>query len=306
MLPDGGFHLAPQLTSAAELIITGGSTAFQVIHLPKSGRFLYGVLVGSGGPGASGFSAASLTQRGGGGGGGSAAMTVICIPLACLPNDIYVRTGSGGSGTILAITPDTSGSDTWVAFASGGGPAAAAAAPSATAGGVGGTAGTISVATAGSPQYSTYWPLTTPEWVVGRVGTAGGASAVGGTPTAGLYLLNSGAGGAGVAANNTAANGGAGLPVSANSPRLWPAAVAGGVGQAAANASNGEDGISFSVHAMPIMMRTGGAGGGSSGTGVGGAGGVGALGCGGGGGGAGVTGGAGGAGGFGYFQYWIL
>jgi len=254
-------------------------------------------VVGGGGGGGNGFTRATLNQGGGGGGGAGAAMCKLLVPMAMLPNSLYVLCGAGGAATAtgissyISVLPNTTTRNVFI-FANGGGGGGTGT------GGAGGAAGsapaTPSAASARLSAAGFFYAVTGPAGGAGNATTTGanGNSMSTGSGTSG------GAGGAGVTAGNATANGGQ----LANSTE-WLYTIAGGV----APSGRGNDGLavqlpncSDGVNAYIPTLSLAGTGGASGGTVVGGNGGDGGPGSGGGGGGAGTTGGTGGRGGDGF------
>lgn len=271
------------------------NTQWRTWRKPPGKTMCHIFCLGGGGGGGGGFTAAAAAARGGGGGGGSSGQTSVTIPLAFLPDTLYIQSGAGGQGvgsgggtagsgilSYVAIAPNTTASNvvavSGAAGAVGGGTGTGAAV------GAAGTAGTI--ATIGAMPLAAMGQYTL---LAGQAGAAGGAvaGAVGGAatiPVTGLRCMG-GSGGAGT----TSADFAGGLFTAITDSRLSESRPA----TPAAGSNNGSGG--FTIW-KPFFNFAGG-GGSASNAGVGGAGGNGAFGSGGGGGGGGTTGGRGGDGG---------
>lgn len=257
--------------------------------------------LGGGGGGGGGFTAIAGNARGGGGGGACASQASVAMPLAFLPDILYIQVGVGGAGGVSGVSA-SAGLQTYVAIyphtnamncvlRSANSDAGGGTSGSGIAAGGGGTAPTVGtlascpLAAIGAQH----------AFVIGIVGASGGAQggAVGVSAAAmqsspqGLFVTP-GAGGAGVTAADFA---GGGFTASAGTNYISiirPVAPAAG-------SNNGCSGFTL----WQPFYNFGGCGGSSSNAGIGGGGGCGAYGSGGGGGGGGTTGGRGGIGGCG-------
>jgi hypothetical protein len=258
-----------------------GSARIGSVAIPKSANFVYATIIGPGGNGGVGQSAA---PGGGGGGGGSGGVGRALIPASVFNGVLYYKVGSGGTAEASAIFMNSD-----ISINAG----ALITSNQGSAGGAGAAGGGAAGATAAAG--STLWPSLGLVLVGPTAGGAGGANTgtVGATVTTNfLPTTTGGAGGGGC----TAALNAAGGPVTYTSVYVYT--LAGGVVLGGA----GNNGWIINN----TMSGFGGSGGGSNFAGVGGAGGRGAIGCGGGGGGAGTTGGAGGIGGNGQIMLWWL
>jgi hypothetical protein len=253
--------------------------------------------IGGGGGGGGGFTRVATNAGAGGSGGGSSTIARLLIPLALLPDRLFVQVGAGGIGTVsgggtagsgllsyVCVYPNVQGSNT-VVFS---GNAAAVGGKTGTlAGQTGGAGGTV---VASNPAFSGPGIFSN---FVGQAGAddPGGETFGGGPviPVTGNMCLG-GCSGAGILSNGTGFSGGtyvttAGAYVSESIPPV-----------PAPNGTN--DGGSGPMLWKPFIAF-GGLGGSSADTVPGGKGGNGNYGAGGGGGGAGTTGGRGGDGGCG-------
>jgi hypothetical protein len=253
------------------------------------------ICLGGGGGGGGGFSGAATTNRGGGGSGGSSGIARLTLPIALLPNTLFIQVGAGGVGgaagttggngiiSFVAIAPNTTvtnlvaTSDQSNAGQGGGGGSGSGA-------GAGGSAGNLpriqDAPLAGLGQH---------EFLIGIIGVSGGVQtgANGGAiaiPTTGQIVM-AGSGGAGVTTTEFA--GGAFTAITDSwLSQQRPATPAVG-------SNNGSGGPQL----WTPFFNFGGGGGSSSNAGAGGMGGNAAHGSGGGGGGGGNPGGVGGNGG---------
>lgn len=244
-----------------------------------------------GGGGGGGFAAAAASARGGGGGGGSSGTMRITIPLAFIPDVLYIQAGFGGAGvrsaggtagsgalSYVSVSPSTVAMDvlciSGAAAPTGGGTGTAAAVGAA---GVGGTIPTLALSVLGH-ALGIVGLL-----IAGQVGFAGGAiaGAVGGAGSfaqTGVCTMG-GTGGAGT----TAADFAGGLIT----------AIAGSFisDMRPQNATAGSITGSSGIYLPKPFWSYCGMGGGASNAGEGGNGGNGGPGSGGGGGGGGIAGG---------------
>ena len=276
----------------------GGSTSAGtgwVTWLKPRGKSMLNIfLVGSGGSGGTGVTGANSVSAGGGG-GGSGSQAMLTIPLALLPDVLYLclpgQAAASASVSYIAIQPTTTVNSNLLTAKGGtvGGNAAA---------GTGGAAGAAGVITAIADC-----PLAAAgnyNFLVGQAGIIGGAAVAGAAltlPVTGLRVTGGTGGGGLPAAAATGTNGGSFTVPAA--PSIFPPHV-GGVGSATATAPanwgrNGFNGVAG------LFYSYGGTGGASThGTATGGGlvksnGGDGGYGSGGGGMGGGLTGSSGGA-----------
>ncbi len=273
------------------------NTQWQTWLKPRGVAMCNILCIGGGGGGSGGFTRAAAAAGGGGGSGGGSAVTRVTIPVAFLPDRLYVQVGAGGAGSAsgsgggaavlsyVAIHPNTAAMN--VVAVSGNAGAAGGGAASGGSPGAAGAAGTIATIAnmplAGAGQFS---------FIAGQIGVIGGAVAgANGTaqalPTTSVICMGGTSG-----AGTTSAD------------------FAGGAFTAAANTFLSEQrpatptaGTTGAGSAGPTIWQPlfffGGGGGSSSNAAAGAAGGPGSYGSGGGGGGAGTTGGRGGEGGSG-------
>lgn len=264
---------------------------------PRGKSMLHAICIGGGAGGGGGFTGIATSARGGGGSGGSSGTTRVTVPLAFLPDTLYIQVGAGGQGvgsgggtagsgilSYISMQPGNNGGNILATSGSagptGGGTGTGAAV------GAAGTAGSIAVITnmfiAGLGQFA---------FIAGQAGAAGGAVAGGNgssgslSATSVLSLAGTGGGGTTSADFNGGSwtNGGAGTLVGEATPAVPVGSV------------SGSDGPTI----WKPLFFYGGTGGGASNASVGGNGGNGSYGAGGGGGGGGTTGGRGGNGGTG-------
>ena len=258
---------------------------------PSRASMLNIFCLGGGGGGGGGFAAAAGAARGGGGGGGSSPCTRVTIPLALIPDVLYIQVGTGGVGkrsgggaagagvlSYVSIYPDSQAFNllavSGAAGATGGGTGTGAAVGAA---GVGGTVATLALMPLG-------FALGTVELsAAGQVGFAGGAvagavGAAGSFAQTGICTMG-GTGGGGTTSADFAGGLITAITNSVISDLRPQNATAGSI--------TGSSGF-FMRH--PFFWSYCGTGGGSSNTGVGGNGGTGGPGSGGGGGGGGIAG----------------
>ena len=269
-------HLPPFQNAISVTEFAHGLSAVNVqtwtqYTVPRGAAFLYVVLVGAGGDGATPTVGAAAT---GGGGGGSGAITKAIIPTILIPTSIYVRVGfvlsGAGQNTAISIAPNAITSNWILAAASG----------SSSITGTGGAAGSATELGIFGKGYAV---------IVSQAGAAGGAgSTTNGAAVSALATLPlTGGGGGGGSSAGTGGN------VTGAGP--FPTITGG--------ASGANPGIAGMNLRQPFGGVGGSGGGGvnAAGTGLN-FGGDGAIGCGGGGGGNAASGtpGAGGKGGPGY------
>lgn len=236
------------------------------------------ILVGAGGPGASGGCGAVATTMTGGGGGGAGAIVTWSFAASELPSSVTVQVGSSTGGSAVGPTAASGITPTQPVDTTFGALLQAKAGQAGVAAGTGGASQSAVSITRGLAAWNS---------------PAGGSS---GMPSAAVSAITpgaptSGGGGAGVWNSGISYAGGAGGSWSSAATIFPSLAAAAGGAIGSAGAAGGQSG----------MSGLGGGGGGSSHTGNGGAGGAGGFPGGGGGGGgacwAGYTSGAGGAGG---------
>lgn len=248
-------------------------------------------LVGSGGNGGNGTVGAASLAGGGAGGSSGSQVSLVCIPLAFLPEVLFLNllggasVGSDLATSVIAIQPDTTSAHA-VAFANNGTVGADASFGNGGSGAAGGSAPQAN-------QMRLGWP-----WALSALaGNSGGSGSNTGNgtglviPTTGLRVMG-GCGGAGLPAAATAGNNGGGYTAIA-SPSLFPVHNGGqGSATATAPADNGSHGYEVNQIGQFFLGGTGGASTHGSATGgglVGSRGGDGAPGCGGGGAGGALT-----------------
>lgn len=265
--------------------------------IPRGKSMLYIYAVGSGGGGGGGFTGAAASARGGGGGGASGVQSTLFVPIHLLPQRLYVRVHSGGSGGLVGTGNALAGNASEV-YCTNATTVATIEKILTANGGNAGSNGTIAAGgTAGSSTIANtaanmpLCGLGIFNSLASQAGTAGGAhtGAAGvaiSLPITGLTIMG-GTGGGGVTAADRAGGSITNIPgslVSESRP---------------INAAAGTNDGSGGYMARNMFWDYGGLGGGASNAGVGGNGGNGSYGCGGGGGGGGTTGGRGGNGGSG-------
>ena len=198
------------------------------------------IAIGGGGGGGLGVIGANSTA-GGGGGGGSGAMIVMDIPLALLPNVLYVSVGYAKQGSGIASYVSTQpniAANHVVAVANGG-----SAGGDATGGvrGAIGAAGALSTAA----TMPLGWPFARVS-LVGHPGGLGGSSTTGGNislPTTGIHVTGGTGGGGLPAAAKTGTS--SGVLTVTGSPSYFPAQTAVvGPGSASVPATPGKSGFS--------------------------------------------------------------
>jgi hypothetical protein len=286
----------PNNNPTIDIFYTQGSI-FQTWKKPRGCKFVYMILIGGGGGGGGGQSGINTNRSGGGGGGASACIRSFFMANT-LPDTLFVRVGSGGSGglpngnggsgvvSIVSITTSVATNSQLLSSSRYDDAAGIGGLANGTRGGQ------------GSPitGFNFFYYLGIPQFFSGTYsfgGTGGlntGGSGVSVTPT---MMLCGGAGGGGSSSGNTDGNGGS---------ILFSGLYSNMNGGLSGGTNNGASGF-IPIEPSKIsslqngLFFFGGAGGGANGIGVGGNGGNGGYGCGGGGGGAGVTGGRGGKGG---------
>lgn len=298
-------HIPTSTGNAIVYEFTGTSQAafndWQVWSKPRGKNMAFITLIGKGGNGGNGAVGANSTAAGGGGGGGGAEVNLL-IPLAAIPDNLYLSLIGATATTTLAsyitIAPSAAAvAQNTLAIANGGvngGNATGATA---------GTAGTGgAVATAATMPLGWQWANTV---LVANSGIAGGTTAAGGAlamPTTMVRVLG-GTGGGGLPAAAAVGTAGGSLTNLGTFPPN-----PGGAGGSSATVP-GQDGSNGHLPFPGLQYIYGGTGGGSSHgsattTGLfGGKGGAGIMGSGGGGGGGCLTGGVAGTGGQGGAAY---
>lgn len=267
------------------------ASSWQTWQKPRGKSMLHIQLVGAGGNGGTGVVGANSVSAGGAG-GQSGAITNVIVPLAFLPDTLYLSlagvkpTATANFASIITIAPANVANNI-LAFANGGLHGGNAAA------GTGGTVGTAAaIATAANMPLG--WPFITSVCFASQVGTAGGAAIAAvalALPVTGAFVTGGTGGGGLPAAAATGTNGG-----NITGAGAFPTNL-GGVGSATATvpAQNGNPGMQAIPRLGYFLGGTGAASTHGTATGAGlaqGSGGDGALGCGGGGMGGALTGSA--------------
>lgn len=105
------FHF-PTPPDADVQVFTGlqASGGFAVWNKPAGRTMMCIQAIGGGGGGGGGGAVFSVGARGGGG-GGSGTITSLIVPLALVPDMLYVRAGSVAAGGARSIVNDTNGAD---------------------------------------------------------------------------------------------------------------------------------------------------------------------------------------------------
>mgnify|MGYP000039982903 CR=1 FL=1 len=183
-------------------------TAWKTWLKPRGKSMLHIMLVGAGGNGGTGVVGANSTA-GGGAGGQSGAITNVIVPLAFLPDRLYVSlagrkpTATANFASLVAIEPVNTANNI-LAFANGGLHGGNAS------GGTGGTVGTAAaIATAAGMPLG--WPFITSVCFAAQVGTAGGAAISAANlalPVTGAFVTGGTGGGGLPGAAATGTNGG--------------------------------------------------------------------------------------------------
>lgn len=184
------------------------ASSWQTWQKPRGKSMLHIMLVGSGGNGGTGVIGANSTA-GGGAGGQSGAITTCIIPLAFLPDTLFLSlagvkpTATANFASIIAVAPVNTANNILM-FANGGLHGGNASA------GTGGTVGTAAaIATAANMPLG--WPFITSVCFASQVGTAGGAAVAAANltlPTTGAFVTGGTGGGGLPAAAATGTNGG--------------------------------------------------------------------------------------------------
>ena len=261
---------------------------FHTWNVPQAAMFVYGLVVGSGGNGGTGFGAASGNRGGGGGGGGGFIVSFVMPTWGFHGSSLQIIMRSAATQIQTAASTVT-GSGYLIASAANG---KAGGNGTASAAGTGGSAQTV--AFPGQGQTNRPYTFGAYSFGQGVAGASGGAHTGGnGVSLATRYTnalprMSGGAGGGGVNAADTSGGtvgtGGTIMPVT--------------IGAGGSSAFGLILGQSAELNAL--FGGVGGGGGNGYAAAPGQAGGNGGYGCGGGGGGAGTTGGAGGKGGPGF------
>jgi hypothetical protein len=186
--------------------LTSG-TAWKTWIKPRGKTMLSIVLAGAGGNGGTGVVGANSTA-GGGAGGQSGAITTLEMPLAVLPDRLYLSlagrkpTATANFASLISVAPDSTAANI-VAFANGGLHGGNASA------GTGGTVGTAAaIATAANMPLGWMYAI---QVLAAQVGTAGGAAVAAANlalPTTGAFVMGGTGGGGLPAAAATGTNGG--------------------------------------------------------------------------------------------------
>ncbi|CAB4240973.1 hypothetical protein UFOVP23_47 [uncultured Caudovirales phage] len=302
---------------------TGSEQDWFTFDIPRSARMVHFLAMAGGGGGAGGNTAAASTSANGGGGGGASSLLSALFPARVLPSILYIMPGSGGAGgtgaiqaTATAATPGITGYRTLVSAGYYGQTTNRATDylmfvyPGLGGlingnGGAGGGLFNINPSTG-----SGLLTIGMSYGVAGIIGSAGGATGAGVGTVWGASVTTTheislgGAGGAGVNAGTTTAQGG-GFSYTSQPGFILPmTTVSGGAAGGGAGSSAPFDFIAQQRVDMPFLSCGGLGGGSNTSNGTGGAGGNGGIGSGGAGGGASngasSIGGAGGMGGGGF------
>jgi hypothetical protein len=226
------FSHIPKSTGAADVQWFFGdalsaNSSWKTWTKPRGKSMLNIVLVGAGGNGGTGVVGANSTA-GGGAGGQSGAITVVQMPLAMVPDILYLSlagrkpTATANFASIITIVPQATANNV-IAFANGGLHGGNAS------GGTGGTVGTAATVATGANMPLGF--LYSVNVLAAQVGTAGGAAiAAAGLnlPTTGAFVTGGTGGGGLPAAAAAGTNGGA-----INAAGSFPA-LQGGQGSATA------------------------------------------------------------------------
>jgi hypothetical protein len=292
------FFDLPTNQKTDQKIYTTSSGGFQTWQKPRGINLIDIFILGAGGGGGAG--AVSAGGAFGGGGGASGNQYHCLFPAYCLPDELYVYVGQGGSGGIYSgSVAATSGTASYVSIwpaatanfivgiASFGFFGAAGVTNSSGVGGSASAADTIGAAALAGLGISLCAVTAGNISIAGQAGGSAGATPTFLLPTTGLRVTGGTAGGIG-ATSTVAPKDPAALPTTTTG--IFPTLPAGASGVNSAgqvNGGNGSNGIAIR-NLNYFYGGTGGGGGGyqSGGPyGFGGKGGDGAYGCGGGGGG---------------------
>lgn len=206
------FSHTPTSTGAADVqwffgdAVTAG-TSWKTWNKPRGKSMLSIVLVGAGGNGGTGVVGANSVSAGGAG-GQSGATTILAMPLAVVPDRLYLSlsgrkpTATANFASYISIAPNNTANNI-IAFANGGLHGGNAAA------GVGGTVGTAA-AIAAATNMPLGWMYAI-QVLAAQVGTAGGAAIAAANlalPTTGAFVTGGTGGGGLPAAAAAGTNGG--------------------------------------------------------------------------------------------------
>lgn len=241
--------------------LTAG-TSWQTWTKPAGKSMLSMMLFGGGGGGGMGAIGNPSTAAGGGG-GGSGGLTIVEMPLAFLPNRLYISVGAAktgaGIGSYVSTQPNLTANHV-VACAYGG--AVGGSATDNTAGSAGGAAGAPSAA-----NMPLGWAFR--KAVLGGIGGGAGSTgySTGGIinmPSTGLRMTGGGGGGGVGADGNVGENGGYFEPAVVNTVYLYHP---GGIGPELAEVAPGAGNHGYRVDTgTGNYFYLGGTGGGSSST----------------------------------------
>lgn len=92
------FYLPKEPGQTRKFLPMAGAAAVQPYAVPLGATFLEIIAAGAGAGGGGGFTRAAAAAGGGGGGGGSGAFARIILPVALIPQTLYVLPGLGGAG----------------------------------------------------------------------------------------------------------------------------------------------------------------------------------------------------------------
>lgn len=252
---------------------------------PKNRSMISIFLVSNGGGGGNGVIGAS-SSAGGGGGGGSSGQTIVTMPLALLPETLWLSIAIGTNGTgfrsQVAVSPFGNSEET-IASASGGTQGGNASGGTQGSGGGGGAAAVVS---------AMYLGFAFAQVLAGQTGTNGGTAGNATAltlPATGIHVTG-GMGGAGCGGSGTA---GAGVTLP-TPPTLFPNHI-GGAAPANSTSPPGNGSSGYQVTQLGAYFYGGTGGGSTHGSATGGglvqsSGGNGGYGCGGGGMGGALTG----------------
>ena len=175
-----GLNHIPRPTGASDVQIFTGKSAtagatWETWYKPRGKTMLYIFMVGKGGNGGTGVIGAVSTAAGGGG-GGSGGQTVLQLPLALIPDRLYLSLAGVSATTTLAsyiaVAPNTTANNT-LAIANGGGNGAASAG---TAGGTAGAAGAVATAATMPLGFAFASVLAGQAGIIGATSDAAGAA----------------------------------------------------------------------------------------------------------------------------------
>ena len=205
------FHIPSTTGNADVQFFTGDAqavgTGWKVWSKPRGKSMVNITLVGAGGNGGTGVVGANSTAAGGAG-GQSGATTIVEMPLALLPDQLFLSlagrkpTATANFASLVAVAPENVATSI-VAFANGGLHGGNAT------GATGGTVGTAA-AVAASTNMCFGWMFAV-QVLAAQVGTAGGATVAAANlalPTTGSFVTGGTGGGGLPAAAATGTNGG--------------------------------------------------------------------------------------------------